>query len=139
MGPPFFSAKKNSALEQGGVCFLFSQEWPKLICSAQGGKTYTTDIYGVARPNLNQSYEGETHPKKPPTQIKTQFAQTIRDSLYKLSPLYPLKQAEKSQKSLRKLFVQTAFIWVGGFLGGSPSLDNQPAPRSHGAAEIKRL
>ena len=28
----------------------------------------------------------------------------FRDSLYKLSPLYPLEQAEKRQKSLRKLF-----------------------------------
>ena len=24
---------------------------------------------------------------------------------------------------MRKLFVQTVFIWVGGFSGGSPSLD----------------
>ena len=28
---PFFSAKKSSALEQGGVCFLFARVWPARI------------------------------------------------------------------------------------------------------------
>ena len=28
---PFFSAKKSSALEQGGVCFLFPRLWTKKI------------------------------------------------------------------------------------------------------------
>ena len=69
-------------------------------------------------------HEGETHPQKPPTQIKTQFAQTISGQFVQTVPLDdPLKQAEKRQKSLRKLFVQNVFIWVGGFSGGSPSLE----------------
>ena len=62
-----------------------------------------------------------THPKK--KSLHKQFAQTLLsvfclfkrekgDSLYKLS-----------RNCLRKLFVQTLFIWVGVFLGGS-SLHN---------------
>ena len=58
--------------------------------------------------------EGKTHPNKPPTQIKTVCA----NNLCKLSPLFPFKTSRKQ----RKEFVQTVFIWVGGFLGGSPSL-----------------
>ena len=44
-----------------------------------------------------------THPNK--SGLRKQF----QDSLYKLSPFFPLKQAENRQKSL----------WVGGFWGGS--------------------
>ena len=38
-------------------------------------------------------------------------------------PFSLFKKQKTSKKSLRKLFVQTVFIWVGDFLGGSPSLE----------------
>ena len=56
-------------------------------------------------------------PPKTPTQIKTRFVQTISGQFIQTVPLFPLKQAEKRQKNLHRLFVQTVFIWVGGFLG----------------------
>ena len=52
--------------------------------------------------------------------MKTQFAQTISEQFVQTVPLFPVKQAEKRQKSLCKLFAQTVFIWVDGFLGGLP-------------------
>ena len=35
-------------------------------------------------------HEGETHPKKPPTQMKTQFAQTISEQLVQTVPTVSL-------------------------------------------------
>ena len=59
-----------------------------------------------------------THPNK-----NTVCANNFGTVCTNCPPFVPLKQAEKRQKSLRKLFVQTVLIWVGGFLGGSPSLE----------------
>ena len=61
------------------------------------------------------------HPNK--NSLHKQFAQTISGQFVQTVHLFPLEQAENRQKSLRKLFVQTVFIWVGGFWGGSPSLE----------------
>ena len=41
-----------------------------------------------------------------------------RNSLYKLSPpLFPLEYAETGRRSLRKLFVETVFVWAGFLFG----------------------
>ena len=58
-------------------------------------------------------------PKKTPTQIKTQFAQTISGHSVQIVPLFPLKRAENRQKE----FAQTvcAHCFYFGFLGwGAP-------------------
>ena len=50
--------------------------------------------------------KGRPTPKKPPTQIKTQFAQTIKGGQFvQIVPPLLFKQAEKRQKRLRKLLV----------------------------------
>ena len=58
---------------------------------------------GVSVPEvLNSFHEGETHPKT-----------TVR-----IVPHFSFFYEQKTgRKSLCKLFVQTGFIWVGGFLG----------------------
>ena len=61
---------------------------------------------------LREGKEGEAHPKEPLTQVKVRFAETISDCCA-CCPLFPLKSAKAGRKSLRKLFVQTVFIWVG--------------------------
>ena len=76
---------------------------------------------------FNLPCRGDPPPKKKPsTQIRTQFAQTLSEQFVQTVPLFPVKQAEKRQKSLYKLFAHTVFIWVGSLLGGLPSLDNLP-------------
>ena len=64
-----------------------------------------------------------THSNK--NSLQKQCTQTISGQFLQIVPLFPLKYAENRQKSLRKLFVQTVFIWVGGFLGGSPFLEKR--------------
>ena len=64
-----------------------------------------------------------THPNK--NSLHKQFGQTISGQFVQTVPIFPLKQAENREKSLPKLFVQTVFIWVGVFLGGSPSLESE--------------
>ena len=61
--------------------------------------------------------KGRPTSKKLPTQVKAQFTQTSSEQFVQIVPLFPVKQAEKRQKSLRKLFVQTVFIWGGVFVG----------------------
>ena len=77
---------------------------------------------GVLHVSVQNSREGDP-PKKPPTQIKTVCTNSLR-KLFCLFSAY-LKGEKRdslhklSRNCLRKLFVQTVFIWVGGFLGGS--------------------
>ena len=67
----------------------------------------------------------EDPPKKPPTQIK-QFAQTVCANNFGTfcakCPPFSFKKSRNRQKSLCKPFVQTVFIWLRGFWGGSPSV-----------------
>ena len=64
---------------------------------------------------------GRPTPKKTPTPMQAQFAQTISEQFVQLVPLFLLSNsaAENKQKEL----AQTLFIWVGVFLGGLPSLE----------------
>ena len=71
------------------------------------------------------SHEGKTHPKKPPTQIKTVCTNSLRkqfrDSLYKLTP-FSLENKQKTDKRictncLCKLFL---FGWVAFWVGRLP-------------------
>ena len=106
---------------------------PSSVGAEQGMQADHADP--VAKPPLSSSpkkgssrrvfsSEGETHPKNSPTQIKAQFAQTISGQFVQTVPPFSLYNKQKTgRKSSRKLFVQTVFIWVGGFLGGSPSLE----------------
>ena len=77
------------------------------------------------------SREGDP-PKKPPTQIKTVCTNSL-GKLFCLFFMFVLKGKgdnlyKLSRNSLRKLFVQTVFIWVGVFWGGS-SLHDSLLPR----------
>ena len=60
---------------------------------------------------FHEGAQKATHPNK--NSLHKQFAQTISGQFVQTVPLFPLKLAENKQKSLRKLFVQTVFIWVG--------------------------
>ena len=75
------------------------------------------------------SREGDP-PKKPPTQIKTVCTNSLRKLFCLFSAYFKGKKGDSlyklSQNCLRKLFVQTVFIWVGGFLGGSSLHSGRP-------------
>ena len=83
------------------------------------------EYQGLARavldPISTSNHEGETHPQKPPTQIKAQFEQTISGQFVQTVPLFPFKIRNR-----QKEFVQTVLYLGGWFLGGSPSLDQTP-------------
>ena len=70
-----------------------------------------------------------THPNK-----STVCANNFGTVCTNCPPSSLLNKQKTSRKSLHKLFVQTVFIWVGGFLGGSPSLERQgqKLPRDNG-------
>ena len=61
------------------------------------------------------------HPKKPPTQIKTVCASGLRKLFCLFSAYFKREKGDSlyklSRNCLRKLLVQTVFVWVGGFLG----------------------
>ena len=65
-------------------------------------------------------------PKKPPTQIKTVCTNSLHKLFCLFSAYFKGKRGDNlyklSRNCLRKLFVQTVFIWVGDFLGGSSRL-----------------
>ena len=67
------------------------------------------------------SWKGKPTQKKTPTQIETQFEKQFRDNLCELSPLFPLKQAEKQAERVSRTVCVNNFSWVGGFWGGLPS------------------
>ena len=106
-------SRKVRALPQKFVFLGFGSEEPGMSREFLPGCPPPLGVF--------KNHEGETHPKKPPTQIKTQLAQIISGQFAQtVPPFFPSKQGENGRKSLRKLFVQTVFIWVGAFLGGLP-------------------
>ena len=79
-------------------------------------------------------HEGETHPKKPPTQIKTQFAQTISGQFVQTAPPLPFKISRKQAERvcancLRKLLL---FGWVVFWVGCLPLILCDTLALSHG-------
>ena len=63
------------------------------------------------------NHEGETHPKKPPAQIKAQLAQTISGQFVQTLPLFPFKQSENKQKEFSQTFWASYFCLSGWFFG----------------------
>ena len=135
-------ARISENLRLGSVCPLrfvpLSAPWfytPLALNCQKGQHLPALVAYQKQSPNCMAlrrllSYEGETHPKKPPTQIKTQFAQTISGQFVETVPPLPFKTSRKEPEE----FVQTVCaIWVGGFLGGSPSLDLSDIARCLGS------
>ena len=84
----------------------------------------------------SESREGDP-PKKPPTQIKRVCTNSLCKQGFCLFSAY-FKGKRSGQfvdktdprNCLCKLFVQTLFIWVGGFLGGSRKLPFSEPQRS---------
>ena len=132
-----------------GVLFLLSLQEKNTRIKNPGVGSWLGDFHGVSwcsyafwlliRSMLNIKelaptrkhpffMNGRPTPKKPPTQIKTQFAQTTSEQFVQAVPPFPCKTSRKRQKSLCKLFAKTVFIWVGGFSGGLPSLEFWPHP-----------
>ena len=69
-----------------------------------------------------KSWRGD--PPKKPTHLNkgTVCANNFGTVCTNCPPISQNKQ-KRGRKSLRKLFAQTVFIWVGGFLDGLPSLE----------------
>ena len=98
---PLLSCKRSHPCRSPAQAPLIPISLPKLTAN-----------FGPAPPPLP--------PKKTPTQIKAQFAQTIFSELFvQAVPSFPFTISNNWQKEI----VQTVFSWVGGFLGGSPSVD----------------
>ena len=70
---------------------------------------------------------GRPTQKTTPQITKKQFAQTVCPNNFGTvctnCPPFPFKKCRKQTKEFAQTVVQTAFIWVGGFWGGLPSLD----------------
>ena len=68
-----------------------------------------------------QNWREGDPPKKPPTQKKTVCTNSLRKLFCLFSAYLKGKRGDNlyrlSRNCLRKLFVQTVFIWVGGFFG----------------------
>ena len=70
--------------------------------------------------------KGRPTPKKPPTQIKAQFAQTISGQFVQTVPPLPFKTSRKDAEEFAQTVCANCFyLGLGGFLGGSPSLEGK--------------
>ena len=91
---------------------------------SSSGRVYQKQ-FRQTNPRKSGFMTGRPTRKKPPTQIKTQFAQTISEQFVQTVPPFPFKMSRKQAKRvcancLCKLFL---FGWVV-FWGGSPSLES---------------